>query len=53
MEKFSNENEFDLHDNKLAGETHCHMNSFPRKLVFTLRQRVLGDGLFCLETGKK
>ena len=40
---------FDLHEYKLAGETHCHghKNSFVRKLVFTLRQRELGNGLFC------
>ena len=26
----SNENEFDLHENGRAGETHFHMNSFAR-----------------------
>ena len=46
---------FDLHENKLAGETHCHghKNGFARKLVFTLKQTELGSGLFCHETGKK
>ena len=46
---------FDLHEYKLAGETHCHghKNGFARKLVFTLRQIELGNGLFCHETGKK
>ena len=53
MQKFSYENEFDLHENKLAGKTHCHKNCFARKLVFTLRQRELGNGLFCQETGKE
>ena len=36
---------FDLHENKLGVETHCHKNGFSRKLVFTPRQRELGNGL--------
>ena len=45
----------DLHEYKLAGETHCHghKNGFVRKLVFTLRQGGFGNGLFCHENGKK
>ena len=49
---FSFENEFDLHENKLAGETQCHKNGFTRKLIFTLRQRELGNSLFSQETEK-
>ena len=45
MQKFSNENEFDFHENKLAGETHCHKNGFAHKLVYTLRQRELRNDL--------
>ena len=52
MQNFYYKNEFDLHENKLVGETHFH-NGFARKLVFTVRQRELGNGLFCQETGKK
>ena len=51
-QKFSYENEFDLHENKLAGESKCHKNGFTRKLIFTLRQRELGNGLFSQEIGK-
>ena len=36
----SNENEFDLHENGRAGETHFHMNGFARRLVLTKRQKV-------------
>ena len=52
MQKFSYENEFDLHENKLAGETQCHKNGYTRKLIFTLRQRELRNGLFSQEIGK-
>ena len=41
-----------MHENKLAGETHCHKNGFAQKFVLTLRQREVGNGLFCQETGK-
>ena len=36
----NDENEFDLHENGRAGETHFHMNGFPRRLVLTQRQKV-------------
>ena len=36
----SNENEFDLHENGRAGETHFHMNGFARRLVLTHRRKV-------------
>ena len=32
MQNFSYENEFDLHENELVGETHCH-NGFALRLV--------------------
>ena len=35
-----NENEFDLHENGCAGETHFHMNGFKRTLVLTQWQNV-------------
>ena len=34
--RVSYENEFDLHENKLVGETHCHKNGLARKIVLTL-----------------
>ena len=40
MQNKSNENEFDLHENGRAGETHFHMNGFARRLVLTQRQKV-------------
>ena len=40
MRNHSNENEFDLHENGRAGETHFHMNGFARRLVLTQRQKV-------------
>ena len=45
---------FYLHENKLAGETHCHghKNGFARKVVFTPWQRELENDLFC-QTGEK
>ena len=46
MRNNSNENEFDLHENELVGETHFHMNGFALRLVLTQRQRELGYGLF-------
>ena len=37
MQKLSQyENEFDLHENKLAGETHCHKNGFSTKTRFNI-----------------
>ena len=33
MQNHSNENEFDLHENGRAGETHFHMNGFAQRLV--------------------
>ena len=35
-----NENEFDLHENGRAGETHFQMNGFFRRLLLKQRQRV-------------
>ena len=40
MRNHSNENEFDLHENGRAGETHFHMNGFARRLVLTEWQKV-------------
>ena len=40
MGTFSNENDFDLHENGREGETHFHMNGFARRLVSKQRQRV-------------
>ena len=33
------ENEFDLHENELAGGTHFHMNGFAIRLVLKQRQK--------------
>ena len=33
------ENEFDLHENKLVGATHFHVNGFAGRLVLTARQK--------------
>ena len=38
MQNFSYENEFDLHENELEGETHFHKNGFTLGLVLTKRQ---------------
>ncbi len=38
VQKFSYENEFDLHGNERAGETNFHMKSFARRLVLTQRR---------------
>ena len=38
MQNFSYENEFDLQENGLAGETHFHKNGFTLRLVLTQRQ---------------
>ena len=38
MQIFSYENEFDLHENELVGETHFHKNGFALKIVLTQRQ---------------
>ena len=40
MQKFSYENEFDLHENEHAGKRHFHKNGFARRLVLTLRQTI-------------
>ena len=40
VQNHSNENEFDLHENGRAGETHFHTNGFARRLVLTQRQKV-------------
>ena len=40
MQNHSNKNEFDLHENRLAGETHFHMNDFTQRLALTQRQKV-------------
>ena len=38
MQNFSYENEFDLPENDLAGETNLHKNGFALSLVLTQRQ---------------
>ena len=38
VQNFSYENDFNLHANELAGETHFHKNGFALRLVFTQRQ---------------
>ena len=35
MRNHSNKNEFDLHENGRAGDTHFHMNGFAHRLVLT------------------
>ena len=40
MRNHSNENEFNLHENGRAGETHFRMNGFARRLVLTQKQNV-------------
>ena len=40
MRNHSKENEFVLHENGRAGETHLHMNGFAPRLVLTQRQKV-------------
>ena len=39
MRNHSNENEFDLHENKHASETNFHMNGFALRLVLKKRQK--------------
>ena len=39
MPNHSNENEFDLHENKHASETNFHMNGFALRLVLKKRQK--------------
>ena len=34
MQTYSNENDFDLHENGCEGGTHFHMNGFARGLSF-------------------
>ena len=38
MQNFSYENQFDLHENELVGETHFHKNGFALRLVLPQRQ---------------
>ena len=38
MQNFSYENEFDLHENELVGETHFHKNGFALTLILAQRQ---------------
>ena len=38
VQNFSYENEFDLHENGLGGETHFRKNDFALRLVLTQRQ---------------
>ena len=45
MQNHSYENEFALHEHERAGLTHFHMNGFALRLVLTLRQKELGNGL--------
>ena len=40
MQNHSNENDFDLHENRHAGETHFHMNGFAWRLTLTQKQKV-------------
>ena len=40
MRNHSHENEFDLHENRRAGDAHFHMNGFARRLVLIQRQKV-------------
>ena len=40
MRNHSNENDFDLHENGLAGGTHFHMNGLAQRLVLTQTQKV-------------
>jgi len=35
----SNENKFDLHENKRTGETHFYVSGFPRRVVLVKRQK--------------
>ena len=37
MQNVSFENEFDLHENDLAGETHFHKNGFALRLVLDMK----------------
>ena len=40
MRTYSNENDFDLHENDREGGTHFQMNGFGRRHVLKQRQRV-------------
>ena len=40
MRTFSNEKDFDLHENGREGGTHFHMNGFARRLASKQRQKV-------------
>ena len=44
MRNHSNENEFDLHENGRAGETHFCVNGFARRVVLTQKRK--GNGLY-------
>ena len=50
MRNYSNENEFDMHENEHVGKTHFHMNGFAPRLVLKQRQRELGIGLLLIRT---
>ena len=38
MRTYSNENDFDIHENGREGGTHFHMNGFARRLVLKERK---------------
>jgi len=39
LQNLSNENEFDLHENELVGETRFYMNGFVQRLDLTQKQK--------------
>jgi len=41
VQNLSNEKEFDLHENKMLGRTHFHINSFPQTHFDTEAKRNL------------
>ena len=51
MQNFSHENEFNLRENELVGETHFNKNGFALRLVLTQRQTRTGNGLFYQSSG--
>jgi len=48
MQNLSHENEFDLPENELVGETHFDTNGFEERLVLTKRQKVTQKWLILL-----
>ena len=46
VQDHSNKNDFDLHENGRAGETHFHMNGSARRLVLRQRHSVTWKCLF-------